>query len=41
MEDGSLYEKATSQLEKTCRKGWIRYTILTFRKLAAPLVTAA
>lgn len=36
-----LFQKATGQLEKTCRKGWLRYTILTFRKLTLPIVMAA
>lgn len=37
----AIYEKATSQLEKTCRKGWVRYTILTFRKQAGSFIGAA
>jgi len=39
--NSDLYARATSQLEKTCRKGWLRYSILTFRKLNTPMLLAA
>lgn len=39
--NAELCEKATGQLEKTCRKGWLRYSILTFRKLTMPVMAVA